>query len=303
MSNSPKTQIKKNQRNKYFFLSFVFAFIIFASFFAVHSSEAATGINEQINFQGKVVNSDGTNVPNGSYPFLFCIYTVSSPATPCTVGANNDAIWKESKSLTVTDGIFQTNLGDTTTLPGSIDFNTDNIYLGVNFNSDGQMSPLVRFTAAPYAMNAAKVGGLTVTDTTGTLTIPNGKLISFSDAFATAGAFSTTLTATGVTNVTLPTTGTLATLAGVEVLTNKSIGSTGLTFSGATTDITTGTGESLVIVANGAGTVIIQDATAVDSLSSTGAIAANGGITFDAATDTVGAFTAAGTINLNNNIL
>ena len=235
------------------------------SFFS--SAEAATGINKQVNFQGKVVNTDGTNVTNGSYTFLFCLYTTGSPVTACTSGADNDAVWRESKSITVTDGVFQTALGDTTTLPGSVDFNTDNIYLGVNFNANGQMTPLIRFTAVPYAFNADKIHGLSVTDTTGTLTVPNGKTISFSDAFSTTGAFPLTLTATASTTATLPSgTITLADLATGQTLTNKTIGSTGLIFSGAATDITTGTGESLVIVANGAGVVDIQDATTVDSL-------------------------------------
>jgi len=42
-------------------------------------------------------------------------------------------------------------------------------------------------------------------------------------ALVTSGAFSITLTATANTNVTLPTTGTLATLAGSETFTNKTI--------------------------------------------------------------------------------
>ncbi|MBP7822324.1 MAG: hypothetical protein KA034_00725 [Candidatus Moranbacteria bacterium] len=260
---------------------------------------AATGINKQINFQGKVVNTDGTNVANASYNFLFCIYTTASPATPCTAGADNDAVWRESKSLTVTDGVFQSNLGDTTAFASLIDFNTDNIYLGINFNSNGQMTPLVRFTAAPYALNAAKVGGLTVTDTTGTLTIPNAKTISFADAFTTSGAFATTLTSTGITNATLPAgTVTLVDLATTQTLTNKIVGSTGLTFTGATTDITTGTDEDLTVTANGAGIISLNDSVTVAN-----ALAANGGITFDASSDTVGSFTSAGTILMNTNIL
>lgn len=112
---------------------------------------ATAGINEQINFQGKVVNSDGTNVANGDYSFEFNIYTASSGGV---------AVWTESKTLTVTDGIFRTNLGSSTTLPGSVDFNTDNIYLGITFDGDGEMSPRVQFTAVPQAFNSDALDGV-----------------------------------------------------------------------------------------------------------------------------------------------
>ncbi len=255
MHSSPKnlkTKIIPKRFRAWFLASFLLASTVLSGFFVFQSASAATGINQQISFQGKVVNSNGTNVTNGSYTFVFRLYDVDTAGTH---------IWTETKSLTVTDGIFQTNLGDTTALPGSVDFNTDNIYLGINFNSDGEMSPRVRFTAAPYAFNAKKVGGLTVTDTTGTLTIPNSETISFGGSFTTSATNDVTLTTTGATNVTLPTTGTLVTLAGTETLTNKTIGSTGLVFSGATTDLTTGTNEDLNLTANGSGDIVI----AVDS--------------------------------------
>lgn len=59
----------------------------------------------------------------------------------------------------------------------------------------------------------------------GTGVANTGKTITIGGNFATSGAFTTTLTVTGNTNVTLPTTGTLATLAGAESLTNKKLGS------------------------------------------------------------------------------
>src|SRR3954469_24174601 len=99
-------------------------------------AHATAGINHQINFQGKVVNPDGTNVPNGTYTFDFKIYSVSS---------GGSAIWSETQSgVSVSSGIFQVQLGSVTSLPGSVDFNTDNIYLGMAFNGDTEMSPRIQ---------------------------------------------------------------------------------------------------------------------------------------------------------------
>jgi hypothetical protein len=121
-------------------------------------TQAAAGIYKTINFQGKVVNTNGTNVPDASYTFKFRIYTSASgdTATPCA----NTCAWEESKSLTTVNGIFQTNLGDTTTLPGSVNFNTDSLYIGVIFNGDTEMTPRIRLTAVPYAFNADMLDGL-----------------------------------------------------------------------------------------------------------------------------------------------
>ncbi len=208
---------------------------------------AATGINQTINFQGKVVNKNGTNVADGQYTFVFKIYDApSGGANPWTETQNN---------VQVTGGIFRVSLGSTTPITG-VDFNSDNIYLAINFNSDGEMTPRVRFATVPYAFNAQKVAGLTVTDSTGTLTIPNSKTVQFGGAFTTS-AQDLTLTLTGGTNVTLPTTGTLATLGGTENLSNKSFTTT-VTFSGVTTDITTGTNEDFSVAPNGTGKVNIN---------------------------------------------
>ncbi len=252
---------------------------------------AATGIRQTINFQGKVVNTDGTNVANGNYDFVFAIYSVATVGTP---------IWTETwnsgtSQVQVVDGVFRVELGTHQSLPGSVDFNTDNIWLGVNFNGDGEMDPRIRFTAVPYAFNAKRVAGLTVTDTTGTLTIPNATI-------AFSGANNVTLTSSAVTTLTLPTTGTLATLAGTEEFTNKTIGSSGLVFSGATNDITTVSDQHLSIMPNGTGKVGIGTSAPEELLTLIGNIqlgitdgtryiyfdngtGTNSGIRYDAATD------------------
>jgi len=122
-------------------------------FWAVPHSRAA--INPQINFQGKLTNPDGTNVTNGTYSIVFSMYSVA------TGGA---AIWTETQSsVSVTDGIFQVALGSVTALPGSVDFNSGSIFLGVKVGADAEMTPRVQFTSAPYAFNSDKLGGIAST--------------------------------------------------------------------------------------------------------------------------------------------
>jgi hypothetical protein len=111
-----------------------------------------------ISFQGKVVNANGTNVSDGTYNFNFVLF--DDP----TLGTESDGVhdkWHElNKSVVVTSGVFQTNLGSATALP---DFNANPVlYLAVKFNSDaaGYMTPRVQMTSTPYALNSDALGGL-----------------------------------------------------------------------------------------------------------------------------------------------
>src|SRR5579872_5731460 len=75
--------------------------ILFFTFF-VPPVDAAMGINNQINFQGKLVNSNGTNVADNTYTVVFSLYNLSS-------GGTN--IWTETDSVTTSAGVFQVALG------------------------------------------------------------------------------------------------------------------------------------------------------------------------------------------------
>jgi hypothetical protein len=89
-----------------------------------------------------------------------------------------------------------------------------------------------------------------VSPTYGGTGVNNGsKTITLGGNLTTAGAYSTTLTMTGATSITLPTTGTLATLAGAESLTNKTIDASNI---GSTTR---GSGAFTTLAANGAATL------------------------------------------------
>jgi hypothetical protein len=125
------------------------------------------------------------------------------------------------------------------------------------------------------------ISGLTVSTTTGTLTIP-AATIAFS------GANNVTFTSSGTTSLTLPTTGTLATLAGTEALTNKTVNKVTITAPTTSATLTLADGSSLVtsgansitLTSTGAtnvtlptsGTLVNTSVTTLSSLSSIGTI-------------------------------
>lgn len=253
---------------------------------------AAAGINEKINFQGKLVKADGTNVSNGSYSIVFTLYDASS-------AGNN--LWDETQSVTVTDGVFRVSLGDVDSTISAVDFNTDTLYLGIKVGADSEMTPRVRFTAVPYAFMAEKVNGLTVTNTTGTFTLTSGKTLSVSNTLTFAGTDGTTMTFPG-------TSGTVVTLDLAQTLTNKTVGSTGLTFSGAATDMTTAANEDFTFTPNGTGNIILtsdfnsgisvgSSSNTAATLSVSGGIGSNAGLIVNrvGSTDDILAASASGT--------
>jgi hypothetical protein len=127
-----------------------------------------------INFQGKVVNSDGTNVTNGSYSFVFRLYQNVTIGTynpnTLTCSADTNCWWEETDTLTVTNGVFQVELGSVCAFTSAcnsghsgIDFSSQNaLSLTMKFNSDAQgfMTPLMHLQSVPYALNSDKLGGL-----------------------------------------------------------------------------------------------------------------------------------------------
>ena len=121
----------------------------------IPTAQAAVGINHAINFQGKLTNPNGTNIANGNYVFVFSLYAASSGGA---------AIWTETDTLTLTEGIFQVNLGPSAaganTNFANVDFNSDSLYMGIKVGADAEMTPRVQYTATPYAFNSEKLGGI-----------------------------------------------------------------------------------------------------------------------------------------------
>jgi hypothetical protein len=160
-------------------------------------AQAATGINQKLNFQGRLLGAAGAVVADGNYNLEFRVYVggtgcVSGGSSPCS----GTEVWRESwvyginspdNRVAVRNGYFSVQLGSICPVAGGtctsntgnsqtntgIDFNDDTLWLSINVGNtstaatfagasgDGEMLPFRRLTAAAYALNANRLGGLT----------------------------------------------------------------------------------------------------------------------------------------------
>lgn len=151
-------------------------------FAATSPAHATAGINQQINFQGRLLTSAGATVPDGIYNIQFKIYqdgdglsvgnTTGSPAG--SLKWTESWLNNTSQGVTVINGFMSVQLGSVTPFGASVDWNQDTLWLSMNIGStnltctpftsctpDGEMVPMKRMSATPYALNARLLGGLT----------------------------------------------------------------------------------------------------------------------------------------------
>jgi len=260
------SRVSKVSRAFILFGSVVGVLLIFGFLFSVSKADAAVGINKQINFQGKLVDNNGLVVADNTYSVVFSLYSVSS-------GGTN--VWTETDSVTTKNGIFQVALGANTAFPGNVDFNSDSLYLGIKVGTDAEMTPRIRFTAVPYAFNAAALDGVVATQSATGFNLQGGTS-SFSNVSFTTTAGALTLQP-GVT----------------EGLTIQSNGANGLTLdTGGSGTVSIGTNNAAA-VSLGKG----SNNTAFTFNNGTGGFSVNGSgiITFSALSAALGLVYTSGT--------
>ncbi len=115
----------------------------------------------KLNFQGILTDPHGATVVDSTYAFGFSIYDAE-------VAGNK--LWEESKLLTTSHGIYQTTLGNDSTL-NTLSFNAQ-YYVQITVNST--VLPLrTKLTTVPYAISANNVTGTIAA----TATIADGLVI------------------------------------------------------------------------------------------------------------------------------
>lgn len=239
------------------------------------AAPASAAITNYISFQGKLTNPDGTNITNNSYTIIFSIYSVAS---------GGSAVWTETKPITVTDGLFQTNLGDTTTLPGSVNFNSSSLYLGITVGADAEMTPRVRLTAAPQAFNSDLLDGL-----------DSSSFVQLSGGNVNIG--SGTITSGAVNGLTLTQAADGFTLGGGT--TSRTLAVTGANITVGSTIQPTAAG-GLTVQSNGANALTLTSGAAATWSTTTGALTVQGFAGLNLATPAASGATGAISIQTGN---
>lgn len=157
--------------------------LVLSVLFATNTPVNATaGINQQMNFQGRLLTGQGAVVVDGYYNIQFKIYqdgdgqsannTTGSPAG--TLKWTENWLNQAGKGVMVKNGYMSVQLGSITPFGNSVDWNQDTLWLSINIGNtnttctpftacagDGEMLPMKRLSATPYALNAGAIGGKT----------------------------------------------------------------------------------------------------------------------------------------------
>jgi len=149
------------KRPSYYIFIIWTSLIVIGGFFGVIEKVSAS-FNEQINFQGKLTDSNGVAVSDGEHCMKFRIMDSAT-------GGNE--LWAEewdndTSKITTSSGLFSVLLGTHQSL-SNVDFNQTSLYLEVQYDPgcdntyEEVFSPRKRMGAVPAAFEAKKLGGYT----------------------------------------------------------------------------------------------------------------------------------------------
>ncbi|MGH7233858.1 MAG: hypothetical protein ACREF7_00215 [Candidatus Saccharimonadales bacterium] len=171
---------KTKAQNK-IFGAILMVVVLFSTLLFSSPAGASTGINQTIEFQGRLLNSQGATVPDGYYNLEFKIYQDGDglSAADSTGSPSGTLDWTEnylnynSQGVEVVNGFFSVDLGSINPFGSSVNWNQDTLWLSMNVagtsaicstfsacSPDGELLPMQRLTAAPYALNSNLLDGI-----------------------------------------------------------------------------------------------------------------------------------------------
>ena len=137
-------------------LSILALLVVSAVAFGTFTRPVVAAFNQEINYQGKLMDVSGNPVSDGSYNVEFKLYTSPSGGSPIWT---EDDLVTNGQGASLKSGLFSLMLGATNPLTG-VDFD-QTLYLGVNIGGmgastvwDGEMTPRKVLGAVPAAFVA-----------------------------------------------------------------------------------------------------------------------------------------------------
>ncbi len=122
----------------------VFSYTRVGMYTRTYTRDAHAATSSTLNFQTRLLTSSGGLVADGSYSIAFNLYNVSGGGT---------TQWTETQAVTTKNGYASVYLGNVTPFPGTIDWSQEQ-WLTMNVNGDGEMTPRIKLTAVPFAFAA-----------------------------------------------------------------------------------------------------------------------------------------------------
>ena len=117
-----------------------------------------------INYQGRLTDAGGDPVTDGEYKVMFTIWSDSISTSP------TDREWiSPNCTLLVVNGLFNWQLGSNENLPPWTIANHAELYLGIQVESDPEITPRTRLCSAPYAYKAWQADYAGYADSAGTV--------------------------------------------------------------------------------------------------------------------------------------
>ncbi len=145
---------------------FVIVFVFFLAFgvtlprvFITHAASAPNIIG----YQGRILNENSVPVTDTSLDIIFRLYDASSGGSCIWSNSSADCSTATSRSVSLTDGLFSENLGDTSdsyaVISDSIFGDNATLYLDINIEGEA-LTPRKLIVSAPYALNADTLDGI-----------------------------------------------------------------------------------------------------------------------------------------------
>lgn len=145
-------------------------------------------------YQGRLLNANGVPIATASASMIFEFYDSLGGGTCLYSNSSSTCASATSRTVTLTDGLFSENLGDTAAgvpyaaIPDSVFGANAGVYLQITVNGE-VLTPRKQFVAAPYAMNADTLDGLDSSSFTSLFTDGGATtyLTDLADDFAVGG--------------------------------------------------------------------------------------------------------------------